>query len=101
VRVEVVVFTAEGERRALATTLGAGGLFVATDAPPPAGTPLEVAFRLPEDGLLRRLAARVVWALPPAQAGAGRSPGMGLAFTDPLAVSDLAHAMEASLPDGR
>ena len=94
VRVEVDLFTSVGPRRAVATTLGAGGLFVATDAPLPPGARLQVAFRLPEDGVCRRIDARVVWALAPADAGEGRSPGMGLAFTDPAQVASLAHALE-------
>lgn len=99
VRVAVELHTAAGVQPAVATTLGAGGLFVATAAPLPAGATLEVRFRLPgerEAEPPRHIAARVVWALAPRQAGSARSPGMGLAFTDPAAVASLAHALDAS-----
>lgn len=94
VRVAVEMYGDFGSRRALATTLGAGGLFVATAEPLAAGATLAVCFRLPGEAIPRRLAARVAWALSAAQAGSGRSPGMGLAFTDAAEVAALAHALD-------
>jgi Tfp pilus assembly protein PilZ len=97
VRVEIELAGPFGARRALATTLGAGGLFVETDQPLDAGATLEVAFQLVGDTCPRRIAARVVWTLPPEEAGPHRA-GMGLAFTDPAAVAALAHALERDDP---
>jgi Tfp pilus assembly protein PilZ len=80
--------------RALATTLGAGGLFVPTDQPLPRRTPMRVRFRLPEVGTRHELAAEVVWVndasvdVPPS----GR--GMGIAFRDRNAQSRLARELE-------
>lgn len=101
-RVEVELETAAGRTRAVATTLGAGGLFVADDAPWFPGTPVTVRFRLPgdtgdadaesggDDGELR-LDARVAWSH---EAGESASPGMGLEFVDADARADLARRLE-------
>lgn len=94
-RVQVELRGPFGRRAAVATTLGAGGLFVATDAPLPVGETLEVAFQLPDDGVRRRIDARVAWTLPVERAGPDRGAGMGLAFTDPVEVASLAHALDA------
>ena len=48
-------------REAVATTLGAGGLFVASDDPPPQGAVLEVRFQVPGGTRELRPDARVVW----------------------------------------
>lgn len=79
----------------MATTLGAGGLFVQTDRPLPRGTRVSVRFRLVDGGEELVLAARVVFAQEPRH---GASAGMGLELTDSVAVARLAHALEA-LPE--
>lgn len=81
-----------------ATTLGAGGLFIETEAPPPRGTVLKVRFRLGPESPLHTIESRVVWARPPAEAGA-TAPGMGLAFLNALASSQLAVELE-QMADG-
>ena len=73
-----------------ATTLGAGGLFVATDRPFAPGTQLRVRLRLPGDTGAHELRAEVVW-VDAGTAAAGR--GMGLAFRDPEAMARLAGAL--------
>jgi uncharacterized protein (TIGR02266 family) len=83
-----------GAVRARATTLGAGGLFVRTDAAPPEGAALRVRFRLPGSTTLHEMAARVAWVLPPGEAGT-RAAGMGVAFTEPAEIAELARELEA------
>lgn len=91
---DVAYETSEGGRRARATTLGAGGLFVRTGAAPLEGSTLRVRFRLPGSVTLHELDARVAWVLAPSDAGP-HAPGMGLAFTDPAQIAALARALEA------
>jgi uncharacterized protein (TIGR02266 family) len=88
-RVRVRFSDAHGEREEIATTLGAGGLFVSTEDPLARGTPLKVRFRLFEAGRDHEIEARVVWAKRPTDPGE-YAPGMGLEFRDPDAVSRLA-----------
>lgn len=95
VRIAVRFAVHDEEREATATTLGAGGLFVQTGRPLPRGTRLAVRFHLPGSDEIFALAARVVFAQEPSGSG---SAGMGLEFTDAVAVARLAHALEA-LPD--
>jgi type IV pilus assembly protein PilZ len=83
-----------GAVRARATTLGAGGLFVRTDAAPPEGEALRVRLRLPGSATLHEMAARVAWVLPPGAAGR-HAAGMGVAFTDAAEIAALAREMEA------
>ncbi len=85
---------------ALATTLGAGGLFIRTDAPLRAGDPLRVRFKLPGGGRSHELDAEVVWVNGAAMArvpASGR--GMGVAFRDGHAQQRLARDLEASEAD--
>jgi len=90
----LVDYTAGGVPRCeYATTLGAGGLFIETESPPPRGTVLKVRFRLGPESPLHTIESRVVWARPPAEAGA-TAPGMGLAFLNALASSQLAAELE-------
>lgn len=91
-RIEIELETPSGRRRALATTLGAGGLFVATDTPLDDGERLRVHFRLPDDPDPLCLTARVVWREPPGEDVP--TPGMGLEFTDAGARSALAVRLE-------
>jgi uncharacterized protein (TIGR02266 family) len=95
VRIEVEYATPQGTGRAHATTLGAGGLFIATDSPLPAGTLLAVSFALPGGAQRHRIAGRVVWCQPPG-GEPGRTPGMGIAFKDPAAANALALELEAT-----
>ncbi len=79
-----------------ATTLGAGGMFVGTESPLASGEPLKVRFRLPSSDEVHEIEARVAWSQPPASPGdsTARSPGMGIEFTDPVASSALARALD-------
>jgi len=89
-----VVYTSpEGAAVARATTLGAGGLFVRTDAAPPEGAPLRVRFRPPGARALVEMDARVAWVHTPSERPT--APGMGVAFTDPTQIAALARALEA------
>jgi Tfp pilus assembly protein PilZ len=95
---------------AVATTLGAGGLFVPSEHPLPARTPIRVRFQLPGSGSTHDLRAQVVWANDadtPGVPASGR--GMGIAFRNKPAQMELAKALEripeevlaAHAPDGR
>lgn len=90
-RVDVSLETREGRIDAVATTLGAGGLFVGVAEPPPVHTPLLARFRLPDDPRPVRMAARVAWTA----AGPPCGPGMGVEFVDSEARSRLAAHLEA------
>jgi uncharacterized protein (TIGR02266 family) len=61
-----------------ARTLGAGGMFVESRAPRPAGTPVDLSFDLPGHGRRTDVCGRVVWA----RADGGQRPGMGIEFVD-------------------
>jgi len=89
-RVEVTLEADGGERKAVATTLGAGGLYVAGELPLAKGAPLVARFRLPGERGEVRLAARVAWRSRP-----GCEPGVGLEFSDPDARAHLAAELEA------
>jgi uncharacterized protein (TIGR02266 family) len=79
-----------------ATTLGAGGLFIETEAPLAPGTSLRVRFRLPGGASLHSIDGRVTWrhGLDEARAGDSRPSGMGIEFTDASAASVLARELE-------
>ena len=95
-RIDVELETADGRATAaVATTLAAGGLFVATDTPLALGTRLRVRFELPGDDTPLGLDARVVWTERPGPDA--RTPGMGLEFVDAGARSSLAARLEAWL----
>jgi len=88
-------YEAEGAtHRAVATTLGAGGLFVATEDPLEVGTTLLTRFRLAQGSTLHEIAGRVVWNHTkddlPAQ-----TCGMGVSFADPANGAVLAAELEA------
>jgi len=90
---------------ALATTLGAGGLFIATESPLAPGTQLRVRLRLPGGHGDHELAGRVVWANAPSTPGVPPSGrGMGISFSDRNAQARLAHDLEryaATEPTGQ
>jgi uncharacterized protein (TIGR02266 family) len=93
----LVDFHAEGVPRCeYATTLGAGGMFIETDAPLPPGTALRLRFRLPGGEALHAIEGRVTWQHREADARAGdvRPGGMGVAFTDAAAAARLARELE-------
>jgi Tfp pilus assembly protein PilZ len=89
-RVEVVLETAAGHSVATATTLGAGGLFVATRTPLEVHAPLGVRFHLPGDDTELCLRAHVAWSRPAGSASAG----LGVSFDDADARADLAARLE-------
>jgi len=90
----LVDFVASGRVRCeYATTLGAGGLFVETEDPVAPGTPVKVRFRLPGAERLHEIEGRVVW-WQPATPDATRACGMGVTFTDAVAISALARDLE-------
>jgi uncharacterized protein (TIGR02266 family) len=77
-----------------ATTLGAGGLFTATESALPEGTSLKLRFRLPGGSGDHEIEGRVAWSHEPAAGGAS-APGMGVAFSDPIAAERLALELDA------
>jgi uncharacterized protein (TIGR02266 family) len=80
---------------AVATTLGAGGLFIASEAPLAPGTRLRVRLRLPGCDDTHELAGRVVWANTPSTPGVPPSGyGMGISFSDRHAQARLARDLE-------
>lgn len=93
VRLRAVYEHAGAVRNAVATTLGAGGLFVASEDPPPSGTTLRICFRVPGGTRDHALDARVVWTHRPGDPGA-QSHGMGLAFTNAADCVALAAELE-------
>ena len=92
VRVDVRLELPSETIESVATTLGAGGLFVATDRRLPLGTLMGVRFRLPGDPRLLELDARVAWGSSPDRQDA--SAGIGIEFTDKVARSELATLLE-------
>jgi uncharacterized protein (TIGR02266 family) len=89
-RVEVVIESVAGRITAMATTLGAGGLFVANASPLDAHSPVVVRFHLPGDATELCFHAHVAWT----RSDAAGSPGMGVAFDDADARADLAARLE-------
>ncbi len=81
-----------GAVREYATTLGAGGLFIQSEAPLPRRTRIKLAFSLP--GLTRRheIEGRVVWMTDPGHPG--ETPGMGIQFTNRTGAALLARDLE-------
>jgi uncharacterized protein (TIGR02266 family) len=95
--VQVDYVSAFGRRSGTATTLGAGGLFVATDDPLEPDSRVALRFRLPGGERLHTLQGRVVWANAPAE-GRTRNAGMGVEFTEPAACVNLARELETLEP---
>lgn len=94
----LVDYSAGGEVRCeYATTLGAGGMFIESEAPLAAGTHLKVRFRLTGgDGNVHEIEGRVVWAQQVEAEAPHRAPGMGISFTDAVAIAALGRALEAA-----
>jgi len=82
-----------GPRCEVATTLGAGGLFIQTDAPCREGTILKLRFQVAEQGQSHEIEGRVVWSNR-VEPGAVGTPGMGIEFTDRSATQALASELE-------
>jgi uncharacterized protein (TIGR02266 family) len=76
-----------------ATTLGAGGLFIETEAPLAEGSALKIRFQLPGSDQSHEIEGRVVWRRRPADVG-GHASGMGIEFTDRTASTQLARELE-------
>jgi uncharacterized protein (TIGR02266 family) len=74
-----------------ATTLGAGGLFIATEEPLEVGTILKSRFRLAGGGSLHEIEGHVVWTR--GGDSAQRSPGMAIQFDDRIASAQLAREL--------
>ena len=91
-RVDVVLELPEERIRAVATTLGAGGLFVAGDWLLPDDERLVARFQLPGDARTLSLEARVVWSAR-AEDGTG-CEGVGLEFVDADARAQFALVLE-------
>ena len=94
VRVEVEIRSAERTCLETATTLGAGGLFVEMDDPLPRSTLLSLRFELPGSERTFEIRGRVVWSTPAGDSNSSASPGMGIEFTDRVAISALARELE-------
>lgn len=62
--------------------LSRGGLFVETQTPLAAGTPIELRIFTPDSDTIA-LAGTVAWVRTPEQARAGQPPGMGIAVSTP------------------
>ena len=77
VRVAVEYAGTFGRARAIATTLGAGGMFIASKDPLPAGTRFTVRFSLPGTHSVHEIPAHVVWSNTSADAN-GSGVGMGI-----------------------
>lgn len=77
----------------LATTLGAGGLFIDTAEPLPRDARLLVSFAFGDSPEPIDAPARVVFVHRPAGAAGRGRPGMGIEFTDASIVSRLARLL--------
>lgn len=93
VRLLVDFVTSAGPRCEYATTLGAGGLFVESEEPLRPGSQIKVRFRLPGRDRMHEIEGRVAW-WQPAGTNPSRAPGMGVEFTDSVAISQLAREID-------
>lgn len=93
-RVKVDLRSADRASSETATTLGAGGLFVETLDPLPPGAVLTLRFQLPGSERIFEIPGRVVWSTPAGNANRNESRGMGVEFTDRVAISALAREIE-------
>jgi hypothetical protein len=89
-RVVVEYASETGLHSELATTLGAGGLFIASADPLPETTLLKLRFQLPGLETRWEVEGRVAWA---------DASGMGIEFVDRLAAAVLARALESLASD--
>jgi uncharacterized protein (TIGR02266 family) len=96
IRIVVDYVSNAGPRREIATTLGAGGLFIETDSPAREGTVLKLRFRVSEASDEHEIEGRVVWSRGPYAEDHSGAPGMGIEFTDRRAINKLATELEHS-----
>jgi len=89
-RIMVDYLADSGPLRARATTLGAGGLFIETDSPAPAGSVLKLRFQLSTTGAQHEIEGRVVWSK---STGSG-ADGMGIEFLSRAATKAIAIELE-------
>jgi len=82
-----------------ATTLGAGGMFIQTDAPLSIDSTIKLSFQLPGGSLWHEFEGRVVWANRPSE-GASGAPGMGIGWSDPRASQRLANEINRLIGNG-
>ena len=96
VRIEVAYQSAEeGPVRELATTLGAGGLFIESEQPLGRNSRIKLAFVLPGRDRQHEIEGCVVWVTHPAKPGeATRTAGMGIQFKNRVAEALLARELE-------
>jgi Tfp pilus assembly protein PilZ len=88
-----------------ATTLGAGGMFIQTDAPLAIGETIKLSFQLPGGSQNHEFEGRVVWANRPSlgssgTAGTAGTAGMGIGWNDPRASQRLANEIEDLAENG-
>jgi uncharacterized protein (TIGR02266 family) len=93
VRILVEYRSDTGLRRETATTLGAGGLFIETDAPVAEGSILKLRFQVAESGTFHEIEGRVAWSKGITDGVVG-SPGMGIEFENRSACKRLAAELE-------
>ncbi len=93
VRISVEYLSDTGLHCERATTLGAGGLFIETESPVAAGSPLKLRFRLSEAGAHHEIEGRVVWSRGVGNSDAGNT-GMGIEFLNRAAANTLAVELE-------
>jgi uncharacterized protein (TIGR02266 family) len=90
VRITVEYLSDTGLHRERATTLGAGGLFIETDAPMAPGSLLKLRFQLSETGAHHEIEGRVVWSKGVGNTAAAGATGMGIEFLNRISTSALA-----------
>ncbi len=93
VRILVEYRSETGLRRETATTLGAGGLFVETDAPIAEGSLLKLCFQVSDAGFRHEIEGRVAWSNGIADGTVG-TPGMGVEFSNRNACKRLAAELD-------
>ena len=91
VRIMVDYQSHGGVRCDYATTLGAGGLFIATEDPLVVGTVIKTRFRLADGGSPHEIEGHVVWTL--GEDSGSYTPGMAIQFDDRMASAQLAREL--------
>ena len=94
IRVLVDYRTPDGLHCDYATTLGAGGMFLATTESLRRGDVLKLRFRLPGYETLHELEGRVVWVRTAKAGEPTGAPGAGVQFIDSAATAQLARELE-------
>ncbi len=98
VRIEVRYQAGTEIRSDVATTLGAGGVFIATEDPIAMGKSLKLDFRLREGGVGHLIEGRVSWSC--RQPVRGGQAGFGVQFTNAPAIAALAKELEDLAREG-